>query len=85
MEASSRSRQLASLSRLIFFRCTCRGRDSPAHAVIDDTLALRAKFLLAALHRIVLSAGGQKDKGQQKKQHPHLATKRPIRRNLSSA
>jgi hypothetical protein len=79
----------ASRTRLIFFGVTWRRRDSPAHAFIDRSLALRAKFLLAtfdnALHGITPLASGQKDKGQYKKQQSHLATKRPIRRRLSSA
>jgi len=72
-------------TRLIFFRLTWRRRDSPAHALIDCTLVLRAKFPLTALHGVVPFAGGQKDKWQHKKKHSHLATKRPIRRNLSRA
>jgi hypothetical protein len=47
----------------------CRGHLRPAHAVIDRTLALRAKFPLATLLNalwnalgIIWSAGGQKDK-----------------------
>jgi hypothetical protein len=70
---------------LTFFRWTCLRRDRPAHAVIDDTLALCAEFPLAAFDRIIPFAGGQKDKWQHKKQHSHLATKRPIGRDLSSA
>src|SRR6202022_1890111 len=83
-EASFCSRELPSISRLTFFRLTRRRRDRPTHAFIDDTLALCAKFPLAALHRILPFAGGQKDKWQHKKQHSHLATKRPKGRNLSS-